>query len=173
MKKIIISLLAFQLIALCCSMSINAQSSETDLDQVELMKQLIGKWITETGEDSTQIWEAIPFGNGYEVNVSWQAKGETYSTAKGLLGFASQNKLVNWYHLWPESGIVTEEVGKFVADNNLVVERFNIDHTRVLASFEINFITPDKWNLTFKSRGKKESWDDAVVTESVWTRVKE
>jgi hypothetical protein len=172
MKRLIFSFFALPFIALCICVTLHAQSSETELDQVELTKQFIGKWIAETGEDSTQIWEAIPYGNGYEVNVTWQAKGETYSTAKGLLGFASQNKLVNWYHLWPELGIVTEEVGKFVTDKNLVMERFNVDHTWSGARYEINFITPDKWNFTFERRGKKESWDDAVVTESVWTRVK-
>jgi len=172
MKKIIFPMLVLPLMALCFPMDLNAQSTEQELDQVELMKQFIGKWIAETGEDSTQIWEAIPFGSGYEVNVSWQAKGETYSTVKGLLGFASQKKLLNWYHLYPESGIVVEDVGKFVTDKKLVMERFNVDHTWSPARFEINIITPDKWNFTFEWRGKKESWDDAVVTESVWTRVK-
>ena len=173
MKKTIFSILILSFITLYFSVSVNAQSSEKDLDQVELMKQFIGKWICEIGEDTIQIWECIPYINGYDVNVYWQAKGETYSTVKGLLGFASQKKLLNWYHLWPESGIVSEDVGKFVSDKKLVMERFNVDHTWSGARFEINFITPDKWNFILEWRCNKESWDDAVVTESVWTRVKQ
>jgi hypothetical protein len=66
MKKIIFPMLALSLIVLCSSISLNAQSSEQELDQVELMKQFIGTWVAETGKDSTVVWEAIPMGKGYE-----------------------------------------------------------------------------------------------------------
>jgi hypothetical protein len=171
MKKIIFSLLVLPLFTFCYSTNLNAQSSETDLDQAQLMKQFIGKWITETGEDSTQIWEAIPLENGYEVNVSWQANGETYQTGKGIMGFARQKKLVNWYHLWPYGGIA-RDVGKFVTDKTMTMERFTVDHKHVLGSFEVNIITPDKFKVNMKWRGMKETWDDAEVTEWIYTRVK-
>ena len=50
MKKIM-TLCISGFIALGFSMSLNAQSSEQDLDQVELMKQLIGTWEVESGVD--------------------------------------------------------------------------------------------------------------------------
>ena len=171
MKKIIFSFLALWLIALSFSMSLHAQSSEQDLDQAELMKQFIGTWTTETGEDTTLIWEVIPSNKGYEVNASWQAKGETYSTTKGILGFAHSKQLVNWYHLWPSGGIA-RDLGKFVSDKKMIMERYWVEPKHVTASAEFEFIAPDKYKAIFKWRGSSETWDDAVVTEYIYTRVK-
>ena len=171
MKKIIFPMLVLPLIALCFSMNLQAQSSETDLDQVELMKQFIGKWITETGEDTTLIWEVIPSNKGYESNISWQAKGETYLTTQGILGFARGKQLVSLYHLWPEGGI-GRDIGEFVSDNKMITERYAIEPKHVMATMEFNFITPDKFKEIVKGRGMKETWEDAVVTEYIWTRVK-
>jgi hypothetical protein len=55
MKKIFFPFLVMPLIALCFSMSIHAQSSERDLDQVELMKQFVGFWKHDAGKDSVII----------------------------------------------------------------------------------------------------------------------
>ena len=171
MKKIIFPMLVLPLMALCFSMTLNAQSSEMDLDQVELMKQLIGTWTTETAVDSTYLWEVIPNNNGYEHNSYWQAKGETYRTAKGLMGFTWENQTVNNSILWT-NGILTRDMGKFVSDKKMMWERFNAKHNHIVGSFEIYFITPDNMNMIFKWRGMEETWDDAVVSEWTYTRVK-
>ena len=156
---------------LCFSINLNAQSSETDLDQVELMKQFIGTWKWEWREDSTIIWEIIPSNVGYESNISWQAHGETFLTSQGIMGFAQNKQLVNWYFLLQEGGIY-RDVGKFLSDKKLTGERFTVDHKHVTASFEIYFQTPDKFKWIHKFRGMKETWDDAVVREITYTRVK-
>ena len=171
MKKIIFPMLVLPLMALCFSMTLNAQSSETDLDQVELMKQFIGKWICETGEDSTAIWEIIPSNAGYQINYSRQADGETYLTSQGIMGFARSKQLVNWYHLLTGGGIY-RDVGKFVSDKKIIMERYAIEPNHVMASFEIYFQTPDKFKWIHKKRGMKETWDDAVIIEIAYTRVK-
>jgi len=171
MKKIIFPMLVLPLMALCFSMNLNAQSSETDLDQVELMKQFIGTWKWEWREDSTVIWEIIPSNVGYESNISWQAHGETYSTSQGIMGFAQNKQLVNWYFLLRGGGIY-RDVGKFVSDKKLTGERFTVDHKHVTTSYEMYFQTPDKFKWVAKSRGMKETWDDAVVIEVTYTRVK-
>jgi hypothetical protein len=172
MKKIIFSFFALPFIALCFCVTLHAQSSENDLDQAELMKQFIGKWTSERGEDTTLIWEAIPINKGYEVNVFWQAKGETYLTTKGILGFARNKKLLNWYHLWP-GGAVARDVGKFVSDNKLIMERHAIEPKHVMCKFETKFINSDKYVMTWKCRGMKDTWDGVEPVEYVWTRVKE
>ena len=171
MKKIIFSMLASSLIALCFSMNLQAQSSEQDLDQVKLMKQFIGTWTAETGMDSTVLWEVIPFAKGYETIGHWQVKGETYSTFKGIIGFAKQYELVNMFYLWP-NGNLSRDLGKFMSDKKMTLERFTADHTHVMTSIEVNLITPDKHIWIFKQRGMKESWDDANVVEFIFTRVK-
>ena len=165
-------MLALSLIAFCFPMNLQAQSPQQDLDQVELMKQFIGKWIAETGKDTTQIWEAIPFEKGYEVNVSWQAKGETFATGKGIMGFTWEERTVNWYHLWP-SGHISRDMGKFISNKKMTLERFTADHKGITASMEANFITPDKFKIIFTSRvWKEDTWVDDEVTEFIYNRVK-
>lgn len=171
MKKII-SPFTLMFIALCLSINLNAQSSEKDLDQVELMKQFVGKWITETGEDSTFIWEIIPNNKGFVHNVLWQAKGETYRTATGIYGFTWENKTVINSVLWT-NGIVTTDMGKFVSDKKMKCERFNPEHNHVTGEYELYFATPYELRGIFRWRGMKETWDDAEVTEYIYTRVKQ
>ena len=172
MKKIIFSILALSLIALCFSMNLQAQSSETELDQVELMKQLIGSWTAETGVDSTVLWEVIPSDKGYISNVYWKTKGETYWTGKGIIGFTWEYQTVNMYALW-QDGYLSRDMGKFVSDKKITFERYTADHSHVMGSMEISFLTPDKCINIWKWRGMTNTWDDAEVTEFNFTRVKE
>ena len=87
MKKIIFSIFALPLIALCCSVSLNAQSSEKDLDQVDLMKQLIGTWRAEKGIDTIFIGEWKSYGTGIDGYIKIVTKGETIMEGRQLLGY--------------------------------------------------------------------------------------
>ena len=171
MKKIILSIFALPLIALCCSMSVNAQSSETDLNQVELMKQYIGTWKAEIVADTTAIVEIIPSEKGYVINVYYQAKGVTYNTGKGIIGFAKNNTLVNWYTLWSGGG-VSRDFGKFVSEDKITWERYNADHNHVTGIIEGSFKSADKLIHIWKWRGMKDTWDDVPVYEFTLIRVK-
>jgi hypothetical protein len=171
MKKIIFPMLALSLMALCFPGNVKAQSSEQELDQVELMKQFIGKWITDVGEDSTFVWEVIPWGEGYEQMANWQAKGETYSTIKGIIGFTSKYRKVNSHWLMT-NGMMIRQLGDFVSDKNLIFELFNSKYDHVMGTYDFLFITPDKFEMIYKNRGMKDTWDDAFVMEYTWTRVK-
>ena len=63
-------------IALSFSMSLNAQSSQQDLDQVELMKQFMGEWKHDSGNDTVSYLSYSPYGKGYLFKAKWQAKGK-------------------------------------------------------------------------------------------------
>lgn len=165
-------MLALTLIALCLSMSLQAQSSEKDLDQVELFKQFIGTWTGEWREDTTILWEFIPNKKGYEHIIHFQAKGETYQTNKGIIGFTWKYQDVNMYTLW-QDGMLSRDMGKFVTDKKITWERFNAAHKYVVASMEMIFQTPDKFKLVFTSRvWKEDKFVDDKVTEAIYTRVK-
>jgi hypothetical protein len=174
MKKISRSFIT-GLIAIWFSLGVTAQSSQQDLNQVELMKQFIGTWKTETGVDTTALWEVIPSDKGYLTNIYWQSKGVTYSTGKGIIGFTGKNKLpnqiVNFVFLWP-NGFISYDMGKFDSDKKISFERFNADHSHIPALWEMNFQTKDKITEIYKFRGSKDTWDDAKVTEYTFTRVK-
>ena len=169
--KLFGTLLISSIFAICFSFSATAQSSGMNLDQVELMKQFSGTWKTEVGEDTTFIWEIIPFGKGYEAIGNWKAKGETYSTIKSVFGFADKMKKVNMFHLY-QGGIITRALGEFVSENKIVMEFLNFDHSNILAKWESSFSTPDKFKITYNWKGGAETWIDAKVTEYNFIRVK-
>jgi hypothetical protein len=153
------------------SLSASAQSSGTELDQVELMKQFAGTWKTESGIDTTFIWEFMPMGKGYATTGNWKAKGETYSSIKSVFGFAWQMKKVNAFHLY-EGGGLTRALGEFVSENKLEMEFFNYDHSRTMAKWVAVFPSTDKFEITYTWKGGAETWDDAKVYEYSFIRQK-
>ena len=172
MKKISALFIA-GLITLCFSMSLHAQSSQQDLDQVELMKQFIGSWTAEIAVDTTFLWEIIPFGtgNGYTENLYFKAKGETYGTHKGIIGTPGKSETWTLVILW-QGGNISIDKGKFVSDKRINLERFPQDLSRVTATMDMILLTPDKFTMIYKHRGMVETWDNATVSEWTWTRVK-
>ena len=169
--KLFGTLLISGIIAICFSFSATAQSSAMDLNQVELMKQFAGTWKAEIGEDTTLTWEAIPFGKGFEIIVTWNAKGEPYLTAKGVLGLTYKLKRVNFILLYPGGGMEIAS-GEFVSENKLELKAYNYDHSMILVKYELNFPTPDKWNAKVMVKGSAETWDDARVIKYNYSRVK-
>jgi hypothetical protein len=172
MKNIIISFLGLSLIAFCCSTSLHTQSSENDLDQVELMNQFIGAWVAEIGEDSTVVWEVIPLGKGYEQIISWKAKEETFRTDKGIIGFTPDG-YIGMLFLWSGNANLSIDIGQFVSENNAIFERNLPNQTHIHSLFNFSFITPDKLMMKWQWRGSKKTWDEAIPAEWIWTRVKE
>jgi hypothetical protein len=110
---------------------------------------------------------------GYIIKASLQAKGETYMSVNGLMGFQAGGQNVVSYLMLPDGGIA-KDVIKFVSDTEIKYDRYypqNPNH--VSEKMEVKFITPDKYTVTYKNRGMKETWDNAVVTKRTYTRIKE
>lgn len=161
------------LIALCFSIGVTAQSSDKDLEQAELVKQFIGKWKADLKNDTVVYWKITPSDKGYLQKGKWQAKGETFTSSEGIIGFTGKNRQINMFSLWP-SGMISRDLGKFVAKDKLVLERFyNPDHTNMWAIWELTFLSPDKLKSVFKRKGAAEDWSGATVTEWIFERVKE
>jgi len=166
MKKITISFFVLPFIALCLCVNLHAQSSETDLDQVELMKQFIGKWVAEAGKDSTWLWEITPSDKGYVHAFYLQVKGKTVATYPGIMGFGGEDRNVNMFTLF-SNAFITRDIGEFVSDNKSIFERFPPQHKKtVLGTWECTFITPDKFKAIRKVKGVKKG-------ELIYIRVKE
>ena len=166
MKKIIISIFALPFFALCFSMNLHAQSSENDLDQVELMKQFIGKWAAEAGKDSTWLWEINPSNNGYVHAFYLNVKGKTVATLPGIFGFGSEYRTTNLFILY-QDGFVSRDIGGFVSDNKYIAERFYPQDMKTgLGTWECTFLKPDKFTAIWKVEGVKKG-------ELIYTRVKE
>ena len=77
------------IIALFLLLSINgiqAQTTQTKLNQVELMKQFIGSWKGDIAKDTTLLWEVKPYGIGLEGSIKYVSKGKTVLETKQLWG---------------------------------------------------------------------------------------
>ena len=64
-----------------------AQTKQPKLNQVELMKQLLGTWKGETAKDTTMITEYLPFGNAMVGNDQVFTKGKNIQSMKELWGY--------------------------------------------------------------------------------------
>ena len=99
-------MLTFSLIALCFSMSLHAQSSQQDLDQVELMKQFIGRWKAEMGKDTIAIAEYKPYGTGIDGYIKIETKGETIMEGRQLFGYDKKTDKIIQAELYKGSDII-------------------------------------------------------------------
>jgi hypothetical protein len=69
------------------SNGIQAQTTETKLNQVELMKQFIGTWKGEMGKDTAFLMEIKPFYNGFESYLKTETKGKIVIEEKTIMGY--------------------------------------------------------------------------------------
>ena len=165
MKKTLNIMLSL-LIIVSFSLNVSSQSSPNDLDQVELMKQFIGKWAAEAGKDSTWLWEVTPSNKGYVHAFYLKVKGKTVETLPGIFGFGDEYRNTNLLILYPD-GFISKDIGGFVSDNKYVAERFYPqDEKTGLGTWECTFLTPDKLSTIWKVQGVK-------IIEYIYIRVKE
>jgi hypothetical protein len=64
-----------------------AQTTQTKLNQVELMKQLFGSWKCETAKDTTFFYNGNHYGTGMECEYRIVTKGKILMEGKALLGY--------------------------------------------------------------------------------------
>lgn len=79
---------------LFCVNNVQAQTTETKFDQVELYKQFIGLWKCDYAEDTTFIWETKYFGGGFEVNMKWESKREIVTEVRSVVGYDKKNDML-------------------------------------------------------------------------------
>ncbi len=64
--------------------------SPKGLNQVELMKQMVGSWKLESAKDTTIYFDFKPYGTGLEGTLKWMSKGKMVTEAKQLWGYDSK-----------------------------------------------------------------------------------
>ncbi len=72
---------------LICLNGLQAQTTQTKLNQVELMKQLEGSWTGEIAKDTIDIWNFKPVGTGEDCDWKNITKGKTILEGKQLWGY--------------------------------------------------------------------------------------
>ena len=166
--NIMLSLLIFFSTSLCVS----SQSSQKDLDQVKLLKQFIGTWDAKIAPDTVTTIEFIQAGAGIYSIQETKAKGNTYETSIGIMGFSDDKQSIITSDLW-QIGIVSQDIGKFVSDKILVLERFINDQKHARMYIEIEFLSPESWIWRAKWRGNGMTWGEDWDITATANKVKE
>lgn len=127
---------------LLCTNGIQAQSTQTQLNQLDLIKQFLGSWTAEMGKDTTVFCEYKLFGSGMEDNMKAIAKGKIYLTEKGLWGYDEKNDKNIHAQLWDPSSRLDINVWWFTSKN-------------ICEGVQYQYISnpekaPLKWKLEFK-----------------------
>jgi len=157
MKKSMTIFLCLSLV-FSVSLTISAQSTEEELDQVKLTKQLIGTWEAEVAEDTIVILKFVPYGDALEITQQSKAQGKTFYSARGFFGF-SQDKKTIIVAAVGEDGLLKFDYGKFVSVKKYLTERYldNQKHPVIIQEFE--FQSPESFTARAKWRGEQMTWD--------------
>jgi len=82
------SVLIFMILLFSFSSGIEAQQTQTNLNQVELMKKFVGTWKMELGNDTISFFD-VKFLNNYRLEISSKtvSKGRIIYEGKSLQGY--------------------------------------------------------------------------------------
>jgi hypothetical protein len=136
---------------------------QTNLDQVELMKQFIGNWKCEYHKDTFLFIENIPFGTGMVSDSQIVSKGETLDSIKQLYGYDKKTDTFIMAELVKSSSIIEICTTRFTSKNAGELVVINTENAKFKWRFE--FRTPDKIVQTASLDGK-------IVKEVTLARVK-
>ncbi|MCX6262787.1 MAG: hypothetical protein NTY95_18450 [Bacteroidia bacterium] len=92
MKKFCLTI-AIAVLCMIISNEVQAQTTQTKLNQVELMKQFAGTWKSETN-DTTNIIEDKSYGDGHDVYIKTETKGKIIWEQKSLIGYDKKNDIL-------------------------------------------------------------------------------
>jgi hypothetical protein len=158
--------IVFVVVLLSCTNGIQAQTTLTKLDQVELMKQFVGYWKCDIAEDTTRFWDVKSFGTGLECYLKVVTKGKVIMEAKRLWGYdknidkyigleVTKGKDMKVYAQW----FTSNYQGEAIPYNNI--------SNPEMASFkgEAEFKSPDMYVITIIVNNKP-------VKTDTYTRIK-
>ena len=181
MKKIIISIIVFTTFTFCLTNSFTAQNwvdvrYADALEHLKMMEIFVGTWEWKVNEDTTWVIEFRPFEKGYELKVMWKADDKTYAEGRGIIGSAGPrgDRHLAQYFLWP-NGHASRDVMKFLTEKKLVGRRYNLMHTEVRVTFELEMQTSDSYTAVWVERlgSNVEAWQRKPrVVRQTWNRVK-
>ena len=147
-----------------------SQSDQKELDQAKLAKQFIGTWKCEIGKDSILHGKIEPLGKGMHITWEWKASDNVFNRAKSILGFSDRGELI-MYHLW-QDGTMSMDIGKFVSEEKLMMERYAQGNHHANSLWEIVF-TESEHTWFLKNRGMEITWEPLSTNEWKMKKVKE
>jgi hypothetical protein len=103
---------------LLCTNVIQAQTTQPELNQVELMKQFIGTWKYDTNKDTVYTADFKPYGNGgLEFSLKGVTKGKVWLDMKELWGYDKKRDKIVVAGLMKDSPNIMLQAAWFTAKN--------------------------------------------------------
>jgi hypothetical protein len=140
---------------LLCTNGIQAQTTQTTLNQMELMKQFKGKWECEIVKDATFINLVVsPFGTTMECNYAVITNGDTVLQEKWIWGYDKNNDKIIEAVITNTNADITLNTMSFKSRNTLEkVSYKNIsDFTQSSWIVKFEFTTPDLIKETYTNK---------------------
>ena len=112
-----------------------AQTTQTKLNQVELMKQYVGTWKAQIALDTAMIFDITPFGKAYEGTLNWIVKGQVINSGKWLWGYDKKRDKFIVEELWKYINPVRIDAYWFTSENTAeTVPLYNISNPELSSS---------------------------------------
>ena len=150
------------LFLLLCSTEIQAQSFDLKPDQKELFNRYIkGTFKSELAKDTFHIFEARPYGPGYDCNFWYQANGVNYQEGRSLIGYDQKLDKFIQVELYQDGNI--DLFALWFSSNNLckcVPLDYLENPEKAPMKFELEYLSPDECTFTFIKHNKP----DKIVT---------
>ena len=146
MKKLCLTI-RIAVFILICSTGMQAQTTRTKLNQVELMKQFIGTWQSNVGKDSVDVREWQNYGKAFMM-ISYQlVKGQKTSQGICNIGFDSEEGNFKGFKIGLD-GHYIDWIGSFTSE-----KIFSIDGTKNFnpgpyGKFTFTFESPNIYTTT-------------------------
>ena len=97
--------------------SVKNTETSNQLNQVELMKQFIGTWKGEIGNNATFMMEGKPYCNGLEFYWKTEANGKILSEGKSLFGYDKINERLLDFQIISNSPDIILWAGLYTSPN--------------------------------------------------------
>jgi len=126
-----------------------AQTTQTQLNQLELVKQFVGSFQNIIGKDTTELWETQSYGNTVIINVYRVIKEKKYPLYINNIGLRSKDGKLKGFVLWI-GGVYSTWIGSFSSAKDFsgyMVD--NLNPEKPSSKFDFVFNSPTEWILTF------------------------
>lgn len=152
MKKLCLSGVVFAFILFACD-TLMAQN----LDQFKLMKQFIGTWQANTGEDTAQVWDFKPYGSqALIVEVTQMIKDKKIPVSFNSISYDPIAGKFNGFTLL-FGGNYGTWIGSFTSETEFHGDMlYNFNPQPVYGRLENTFLNPKEWIWTgYNNEGVK------------------
>ncbi len=94
---------------------LQAQTTQTSLNQIELTRQFLGTWEENSSNDTIGAWEGKLYGEAVEAHVYLKANGSKIDSYITLFGFDRRDGKLKGYNYFPNSQFATW-IGAFTTE---------------------------------------------------------